>query len=259
MPRSRRSAAAKAVWLRPGYREKMCVAQKKRWARSGAREKASVAAKIVWGSKERRAAAKAVWARPGYKEKMRDLMRAARARPEVRAKMGHPQSPATRAKISAGTKAAWARPEIYARHSAANKAVQSTPEARARASAAMKMIRARPDVRAKHATTRARPEIRAKMGAAIKAAKARPDASWCLDHDHQSGHVRAVLCNFCNRGHYRDDSQLLRAAADYRERAPRAEIYVALSTREKRLLRVIILNDQHGRCAICGTNDPRRR
>jgi hypothetical protein len=42
----------------------------------------------------------------------------------------------------------------------------------------------------------------------------------CIDHDHQTGHIRGLLCHACNRalGFMRDDPTLIRALADYIER-----------------------------------------
>jgi hypothetical protein len=42
---------------------------------------------------------------------------------------------------------------------------------------------------------------------------------WHVDHDHQSGVVRGLLCHFCNTaiGSLKDDPELLRAAALYLE------------------------------------------
>ena len=42
-------------------------------------------------------------------------------------------------------------------------------------------------------------------------------ARLCVDHDHDSGEIRGLLCNLCNRmiGFAKDDAELLQRASDY--------------------------------------------
>ena len=89
---------------------------------------------------------------------------------------GRKHSDATRAKMSAASKAAWADPAVRAKMSAASKAALADPAVRAKMSAARKAAWADPAVRAKMSAARkaalADPAVRAKMSAASKAALA---------------------------------------------------------------------------------------
>ena len=42
-------------------------------------------------------------------------------------------------------------------------------------------------------------------------------ASLCVDHDHETGEVRGLLCSSCNSalGHFRDNTEILARAIDY--------------------------------------------
>lgn len=52
-------------------------------------------------------------------------------------------------------------------------------------------------------------------GCAVCGSHERP----CIDHDHKTGRVRAILCHNCNLalGHTKDDPDRLRALAEYLE------------------------------------------
>lgn len=67
--------------------------------------------------------------------------------------------------------------------------------------------------------------LAAQGGVCAICASAQPRGRWnthfAVDHDHKSGRVRGLLCGTCNTalGMAKDNPELLRAAADYLERA----------------------------------------
>lgn len=48
----------------------------------------------------------------------------------------------------------------------------------------------------------------------------------CVDHDHETGQVRQLLCHYCNTllGHAQDDPEVLRSAAEYVETHQATEV-----------------------------------
>ena len=133
---------------------------------------------------------------PEAKKKHRVAVKAAHARPEVKARrrivFSDPKliakraaairatyrtRPEFRAKVAAASKAAHARPDVQAKMSAAIKTAHARPEEKAKRSAALKAAHARPDTKTRYSAgikaALAHPEVRAKISISLKAALAR--------------------------------------------------------------------------------------
>jgi hypothetical protein len=53
----------------------------------------------------------------------------------------------------------------------------------------------------------------------------RKDEHWCLDHNHQNGKPRGILCNYCNMGlgNFKDDEKIIRLAIEYLKSKPQTK------------------------------------
>ena len=125
---------------------------------------------------------------------------------------------------------------------------QANPD---RVSATQRARRARPEIkradRARHlrnkygVTIEQYDDLLASQGGgcAICGREPRPDISLHLDHDHESGQLRGILCFRCNNalGDFDDDMSLLRAAVRYIESYLPVEDEVALIRQRAHLLR----------------------
>lgn len=60
-----------------------------------------------------------------------------------------------------------------------------------------------------------------KQGGRCAICQQTPKDRLCVDHDHDTGEMRGLLCRHCNSGlgHFKDDPSLLRVALNYLERA----------------------------------------
>ena len=124
------------------------------------------------------------------------------------------------------------------------------PDVKERHRAAVKAATSRSDFQQKRQATRAtRQDV-------YRARAQRPEAHWRLDHCHATMLVRGVLCDNCNRSNFQEDPEILERAAMY-FRTPPFSIPYPLTGQERRVLRERLLLEQGGRCAICGTSDPR--
>lgn len=63
--------------------------------------------------------------------------------------------------------------------------------------------------------------------AICRAAQPGGSGDWCIDHDHVTGQVRALLCTRCNCaiGLLQDDPEIIRAAAQYVEKHRQMELF----------------------------------
>tara|TARA_B110001450_G_scaffold230153_2_gene231222 strand:- start:6395 stop:8065 length:1671 start_codon:yes stop_codon:yes gene_type:complete len=200
--------AMKASAARPEVKERARAAQKKAWSVKGRRERQSAIMKRKFETNPAlrnvySKASKAVHARPGQRQKMsvaiqdaftrqgrtfidarNAKIRATHSRPEVRAKMSAISKaanarPGVKERRLASLKATNAQPEVKERRSVAAKATMARSEVKEKHSASLKAAHARPEVRDKRIAslkiTYGRPEMRAKMSAISKAANARPE------------------------------------------------------------------------------------
>jgi hypothetical protein len=144
------------------------------------------------------------------------------------------QSPEARAKKRAQSKEYNARPDIKAKRREYNQ----RPEIKLQKAVAGRKYRNDPEHRAKALSAARKAWLRNKYGlteeqwqelyirqdgrCALCGDRFTEDNVPCIDHDHNTGQVRGMLHFKCNigLGHFNDDPELLRLAAEYLENLP---------------------------------------
>ena len=182
-------------------------------------------------------------------------IRAYRARPEVKER------------ISQHMRAFWSDPQNYQKLYEAIEVGKAAPEAQRRYKNGIEKRNRDPLMRQKIREAMLRPEVRAKQSRSILARNELLGRSkkiiirpriirLVLDHNHQTGDLRAVLCSGCNlRGKQHDDIDWVRKKLEYLIRHkdhPSGINYNGLTPSQKTYWRERLCGIQNHCCDICG-------